>query len=344
MLETIAERTWAAVEKMRIDAALRESQERFSKAFSSGPLVFTLSSLKDGRLVEVNDTFVEVTGFSREEAIGKTSAELGLWVKTTDREEEMAAVRETGQVRNLEYSFRTRSSGEIIGLLSAERIEIGGEPFALTVIQDITDRKQSQEALIKAERKAAEEYQALLGRIVPLAATLGRARDLTSIYRAVREFICASMKCSGFFVSFFETETELRHAAYVWGEGEEIDIAELPPIRLTPDGGANSRAVFEKRTIITNNYWDEMKNRPHVVIQANGIDPMSSLIAPMMIKDTVLGTLECASDRDRSLRPRGSGIREPCEGRVLVGTISRAPNAAQRDARLDADAEGGRAR
>ena len=420
LLETVAERTWAAVEKMRIDAALRESQERFAKAFSSGPLVFTLSSLKDGRLVEVNDTFVEVTGYTREEAIGKTSIELGLWTSSKDREEEMNAVREAGHVRNLEYSFRTRAGNEIIGLLSAEKIEIGGEPFALSVIQDITARKQAdnkireseqryrdlanampqlvwttdedgnvdyynslaadiygieidadtgtwnwravmhpddvartdvawlsaqasgsyevehrmrvkdgsyrwhlskatsvadkrtgkrkwfgtatdvhdykstQEALIKAERKAAEEYQALLGRIVPLAATLGRARDLISIYRAVRDFISASMTCSGFFVSFVESETNLRHAAYVWGEeGGEVDISQLPPMQLVAEGGgANSRAVFEKRTIITNDYWEDMKKRPHLVIQENGRDPLSSLIVPMMIKNNVLGTLE----------------------------------------------------
>ncbi|MBA3352834.1 MAG: PAS domain S-box protein, partial [Blastocatellia bacterium] len=293
LLETVAERTWSAVEKMRIDAALRESQERFQKAFSSGPLVFTLSSLKDGRLVEVNDTFVEVTGYSREEAIGKTSIELGLWENAEDRKEEMAAVREIGHVRNLEYTFRTRSGIEIIGLLSAEKIDIGGEPFALSVIQDITERKLSQEALLKAERRAADEYQELLGRIVPLAATLGRARDLVSIYRSVREFICASMTCNGFFVSFFDLESSTRHAGYVWGEGEEVDISELPPMPLLPEGGgANSRAVFEKRTIITNNYWDEMRHRPHVVLKPNGRDPLSSLIVPMMIKDRVLGTLE----------------------------------------------------
>ncbi|MEO8573063.1 MAG: PAS domain S-box protein [Pyrinomonadaceae bacterium] len=301
MLETICERTWAAVEKMRIDAALRESQERFAKAFNSGPLVFTLSSLKDGRLIEVNDTFVQVTGYSRQEALGKTSVDLGLWENTADREAEMNLVRTAGQVRDLEYTFHTRDGDEIIGLLSAERIEIGGEPFALTVIQDITDRKRSQEALLKAERQGAEEYQELLGRIVPLAATLGRARDLTSIYRAVREFICASMTCSGFFVSFFEVETSLRHAAYVWGEGEEVDIAELPPMPLMSEGGgANSRAVFERRTIITNQYWDDMKNRPHLVIRQNGIDPMSSLIVPMMIKDEVLGTLEVQAHDDEA--------------------------------------------
>ncbi|MEO6335050.1 MAG: PAS domain S-box protein [Pyrinomonadaceae bacterium] len=301
MLETIAERTWAAVEKMRTDVELRESQERFAKAFNSGPLVFTLSSLKDGRLIEVNDTFVGVTGYSREEALGKTSVELGLWKNTGDREVEMDSVRTVGKVRDIEYTFHTRDGREIIGLLSAEKLEIGGDPFALTVIQDITERKRSQEALLKAERQAAEEYQQLLGRIVPLAATLGRARDLTSIYRAVREFICASMTCSGFFVSFFEAEANLRLAAYVWGEGEEVDITELPPMPLLPEGGgANSRAVFERRTIITNKYWDEMKERPHVVLRENGIDPMSSLIVPMMIKDEVLGTLEVQAHDDEA--------------------------------------------
>lgn len=293
MLQGIAERTWAAVEKMRIDAALRESEERFSKAFSSGPLIFGLSSLKDGRFVEVNDTFVEVMGHSREEAVGKTSLELGLWTSVSDREEEIATLTAQGQLRNVEYSFRTRDGREIIGLLSAERIEIGGEPFALTVIQDMTERKRTQEALLKAERKAAEEYQALLARIVPLAATLGRARDLTTIYQAVRDFILASMPCSGFFVSFFDSETSYRLAAYVWGDGEEVDISQLPPMLLTSTGGgANSRAVYEKRTIITHNYWDDMKKRPHVILREDGRDPQSSIIVPMMMKDNVMGTLE----------------------------------------------------
>jgi hypothetical protein len=63
-------------------------------------------------------------------------------------------------------------------------------------------------------------------------------------------------------------------------------------MQLKPEGGgANSRAVFEKKTIIMNDYWEDMKNRPHVVLSENGIDPLSSLIVPMMIKDEVLGTL-----------------------------------------------------
>lgn len=279
-------------ERKRAETALTESEERFSKAFNASPLVLTISSLDDGKLIEVNETFVKATGYSREEVIGKTTVELGLWADTNDRAAEMSTVRETGQVRNAEYRFKTRDGGEIIGLLSAERIEIGGEAFALTVIQDITDRKRAEDALIAAERRAADEYQALLARIVPLAQTLGKVRDLISVYRALREFIATSMPCSAFFVSFFDPQTSLRTAAYAWGEQGEVGISELPPIKLTSDGGPNSQAVFQKRSVVVNHYMDVMKERPHVIVQEDGVDPNSSLVVPMLVMDRVVGTLE----------------------------------------------------
>jgi PAS domain S-box-containing protein len=284
--------------RKRAEEALRESELRFSKAFNASPLVLTISSLDDGKLIEVNETFVTATGYSREEVIGKTTVDLGLWVKTEDRTEEMETVRESGQVRNAEYRFRTRDGGEIIGLLSAERIEIGGKEFALTVIQDITDRKRAENALLAAERRAADEYQALLLRIVPLAQTLGKTRDLISVYRALLEFVRASMPCSAFFVSFYDANTSLRTAAYVWGDDGELDISMLPPIELTPDGGPNSQAVFQKNSVVSARYMDVMKNRPHIILQENGADPNSSLVVPMIVMDRVVGTLEVQAYED----------------------------------------------
>ena len=287
-------------DRKRAEAALYESEERFSKAFNASPLVLTISSLDDGKLIEVNETFVKATGYSREEVIGRTTVELGLWVDNDDRAEEMNIVRDAGQVRNAEYRFRTRDGGEIIGLLSAERIEIGGEAFALTVIQDITARKRAEDALLAAERRAADEYQALLSRIVPLAQTLGKTRDLISVYRALREFIATSMPCSAFFVSFYDSQTSLRSAAYAWGEQGEVDISELPPITLTPEGGPNSQAVFQKRSVVISRYMDVMKGRPHVIIQEDGVDPNSSLVVPMLVMDRVVGTLEVQAYADEA--------------------------------------------
>jgi len=148
--------TLDVTERKRVELALRESEERFAKAFNSSPLSLTISSLVTGKLVEVNETFVAITGYSREEAIGRTTAELGVWARPGDREEELSAVASSGRLRNCEYLFRVRNGQEIVGLLSAETIDIGGEPCALTVIQDITDRKRFEQALREADRNKDE--------------------------------------------------------------------------------------------------------------------------------------------------------------------------------------------
>lgn len=169
-----------------------------------------------------------------------------------------------------------------------------GEPIGTVIeVQDITEERRAREALVKAERQAAEEYQALLSRIVPLAQTLGTARDLTAIYRAIGDFVRASMPCIGFFVSFYDSNKKLRTAAYGWGEGAEFDVAALPPMPLTEDGGPNSRAIFQQQTIVVSNYRQTMANRPHLIIgEENGIVPDSSLVAPMVVMGRIIGTLE----------------------------------------------------
>lgn len=147
LLEIIAERAWLAVEKLRNESALRESRERFARAFNSSPLAITITSLPTGLLVDVNNTFVELTGYSRDEAVGRSTADLGLWKYPADREAELAQAVREGKIRNSEYHFRMRDGTEIIGLLSAELLELGGEQCVLTVIQDITERKRAEEEI-----------------------------------------------------------------------------------------------------------------------------------------------------------------------------------------------------
>ncbi len=153
--------------RKRAEQALRESEERFAKAFNSSPFILTISSLVTGKLIEVNETFVNYSGYKREEVIGKTTVDLGLWNSVEDREAEMDFIREHGKLRNAEYKFRMRNGVELVGLLSAERIDIGGEACTLTVVQDITDLKRAEEErerLLRNEQIArleAEQAQML---------------------------------------------------------------------------------------------------------------------------------------------------------------------------------------
>ncbi|HEY8537518.1 MAG TPA: PAS domain S-box protein [Steroidobacteraceae bacterium] len=139
--------------RKQTELALRESEQRFAKAFNASPLVLTLSSISTGKLIEVNDTFCRLTGYSREEAIGRSTVELGLWSNVDDRRAVSEQLRREGRVRDREFRFRSRDGREVICLFSAERIDIHGEPHSLAVLQDITDRANAQRALRVSEER-----------------------------------------------------------------------------------------------------------------------------------------------------------------------------------------------
>jgi len=123
------------------------SEENFTKVFRSSPERIAISTLKEGRYVEVNDVFLDFSGFSREEVIGRTYKELNIWTDQSEREELVKRLREKGGVNNYETRFRNRK-GEIRTVLwSAEVIDYSGEPCILASTHDITERKQAEEAL-----------------------------------------------------------------------------------------------------------------------------------------------------------------------------------------------------
>ena len=128
-------------------AALRASEQRFSTIFQATPDLLSIASLQDGRLVEVNEAFLRALGFDRQEVIGRTPEELGLWLDAGQPAALLQALAEKGAVRDLEVRLKAKNGQELEGLVSADSIEMEGNPFLLTLFKDISERKRLEQII-----------------------------------------------------------------------------------------------------------------------------------------------------------------------------------------------------
>jgi PAS domain S-box-containing protein len=148
-------------ERKGMEDDLRRSEEKFAIAFRSGPAMTVLFRLEEegNRISDVNEAFERVTGYRREEVIGRTSLELGLWVNPGELDAATKQVRASGRVRSSEYHFRKKSGDICTGLLSADLIDIGGKLCAISTTIDITEQKKAEadmRSLVTAIEQSAD--------------------------------------------------------------------------------------------------------------------------------------------------------------------------------------------
>ncbi len=150
----------------RLLVEVKTQEEKFSKAFHSSPYAITLTRLSDGQIIEVNNGFVNITGYQFAEIIGKTTVGLHLWDKEEDRVVAVNELSKSGKVQGREFQFRKKSGEMITGLFSAEIIPINNQEFVLSSISDITERKRAEverEILIHELQEALASVKQLSG-------------------------------------------------------------------------------------------------------------------------------------------------------------------------------------
>ncbi len=142
--------------RKQAEAAVRESEEKFSKVFHSGPMVVSITSLEEGRYIEINDAFERFTGYTHEETVGATSMELDLWVDLIDRDRMVKALIRDGLISDFETRVRSKSGEIRTGIMSAELIKLDDQTRIISTIIDITERKRAEEALRESEIRLRE--------------------------------------------------------------------------------------------------------------------------------------------------------------------------------------------
>jgi len=135
-----------------LEGALRKSEEKFSKAFHSSPVPMCIVDLdRDASFLEINEAFETISGYRRDELLGRTSAEVGIYYEPRDLEESRRRIVDEGRYRNVEIRFRKKTGETVVGLVSAETIKIEGSLCAIAAAVDVTAERRTQEALRESE-------------------------------------------------------------------------------------------------------------------------------------------------------------------------------------------------
>ncbi|MFX1365971.1 MAG: PAS domain S-box protein [Promethearchaeota archaeon] len=225
-------------DKIKAERQLRDSEEKFSKAFNSNILSMSISSFEDGKFIEVNDAFLKFLGRSREEVIGKTTDELGLWVNEKVRKRFLRIIDKHGSLFNIETKDIPRTGEPKYGLVSYIKIILNEKPFLLSILNNITPRKLAEQQLKESEEKF---------RYIADHSLLG----ITILQDGVLKYYNKKVA-----ETFGVSEEEIKN----WGPGESLKL-------IHPD----DRDIVRRQAIkVQNGEFDDVLNYKYRIVKKDG--------------------------------------------------------------------------
>lgn len=284
------------------ETALRESEAICSTAFRANPEAMVIFRLQDGRIREVNEGFLRLTGYAREEVVGRTAQELGIWTNARERASFMGALARDGLVRDREVRFGLPSGEFRIVQISAEVLEIGGESCVIAVTRDITRQTEAEESLrrtlLELEEARAELEEALarakrreqeVRGLLDAARTVMDTKDLAGTMRFLYDSCKELVGARAGYVALLSGDGESMEALFLDSGGEPCQVAPATPM---PVRGLRAKAVASMAPVIENHFH----NTRFPEFLPPGHQPLYSvLFAPLVMGGTVVGLLGLAN-------------------------------------------------
>lgn len=164
-------------ERKKAEEALKKSEEKFSKAFKTSPEAISIATLSDGKYIEVNDTFLKISGFDRDQVIGHNSSDLDVWVDAIERQKYIDDLIENGYIRNQAVKFRMRNKEIRDFLVSSDIMDLDGQLCSLNFIVDVTEKRFMEQSLQESEKRYRTLFESAPDAIILADPQTGKILD-----------------------------------------------------------------------------------------------------------------------------------------------------------------------
>ncbi len=332
-------------EHKQAEEAIRQSEKRFSQIFRASPIAMSITTMADGHYIDVNEAWLQLFGYRREQVIGRSSLELNIWARPEERTEMIRRLQATGSLRNFEHQACTQSGQTREVLVSAEVVELNNERYNLSLVLDISERKRAEAALREAQQalqlshmtleRRVEERTHALAALNTIAAVVSRSLDLKEI---MNDALDKTMQVLGMEMGMAyrlekhkEDVTEATTGEYPFlkpmafrGMSEEfLHHVNVLPLR----GTMLEKAAATGQPVV----WGEGECPSVELRQALGSEGVKlGISVPLMVKGNLVGAMVLTTRKMRQVQP---------EELALLAAVGQQVGVAVENARLYDQAE-----